>query len=52
LRHFDKIVAWVDKSNATYEKIGVMSFILKEYGIPFLIGVIIIGGLLIELKLK
>jgi len=52
LRHFDKIVAWVDKTNAKYEKIGVMSFILKEYGIPFLIGVIIIGGLLIELKLK
>jgi len=51
LRHFDKIVAWVDKTNAKYEKIGMMNFILKEYGIPFLMGLIIIGGLLIELKL-
>ncbi len=52
LKRFDKIVAWVNKTNAKYEKIGMMSFVLKEYGIPFLIGLIIIGGLFIELKLK
>jgi len=52
LKRFDKIVAWVNKTNAKYEKIGMMSFVLKEYGIPFLIGLIIIIGLFIELKLK
>lgn len=50
LRHYDKIVNWIAKTNGKYEKIGIFSFVLREYGIPFLIGFIIIGGLLMELK--
>ena len=52
LRNFDKIVNWISKTNAKFEKIETMSFVAKEYGLPFLIGLSIIGGLLIELKLK
>jgi hypothetical protein len=51
LRHFDKIADWIAKTNARYENIDIMSFVVKEYGIPFLIGLAIIGGLLIELIL-
>lgn len=52
LRHFDKIVDWVSKTKAKYEKIGMLSFISKEYGVSFIIGLILITGLLIELKIN
>ena len=52
LKNFDEIVRWISKTNAKREKIGIMNFVIREYGIPFIIGFIIIVGLLIELKMK
>jgi len=52
LRNFDRIVAWIVKTGAKYEEIGAMKFVLNEYGLPFIIGLVVVAGLLIELKMK
>jgi hypothetical protein len=44
---FDKILNWFDKSKVKKEKIGINSFLINEYGLPFLISVILITGIII-----
>jgi len=49
---FDKIVIWFETSKAKKERIGLNNFLIKEYGLPFLISVIFIIGIIINLKMK
>ena len=49
---FDKILIWFETSKSKKERIGLNSFLINEYGFPFLISVIFIIGILIDLKMK
>jgi len=46
-QQFRKITVWVNKSNAQHKEFGIAKFIQNEYGLPFIVAVIIYIGLLI-----
>lgn len=49
---FDKILVWFGTGKVKKERIGLNSFLINEYGLPFLISVILIAGIIIDLKMK
>lgn len=52
LTKFEELCNWISKTQAPKEEIGILNFVVAEYGISFLTALIIIVGLLVELTLK
>jgi len=51
-KEFNKILDWFRKGKVTKSKIGLNSFLLNEYGLSFVIGLVVTTGLIIYLKLR
>ena len=51
-KNFDKILNWISETNAKKEKFDKNTFLRKEYGLPFLIGLFIVTIIIIQLKMK
>ncbi|PNQ73646.1 hypothetical protein C1T31_04725 [Hanstruepera neustonica] len=45
-QHFRKITDWIHRTNAKQKEIGIMKFIKNEYGLSFIVALIIYIGLL------
>lgn len=51
-KQFDNILNWIKRTNATKENFNMGNFLIKEYGLPFLIGVLTIAIVIIQLKMR
>ena len=51
-KNFDKILNWISETNAKKENFDMNTFLRKEYGLPFLIGLFIVTIIIIQLKMK
>lgn len=51
-KQFDKVLSWICETEARKEKFEMNTFLRKEYGLPFLAGLITLTIVIIQLKMR
>lgn len=51
-KQFDKVLTWIRETEAIKENFEMNTFLRKEYGLPFLIGLFTVTIIIIQLKMR